>query len=132
MKIAQVIGTAALFCMITSAGIASEVTTPDKLSFTKEMVSGKSMVSSGYPKGFITFNSDSTLTCNGYPSVVECKNWSIEADGTIVRNFIDKKSGTPASVRAVWKLTKNKGKSFDVEQTSNNSAVKSYVTVSYK
>ncbi len=132
MKRNQVIGTAALFYMIASVAIASEDTSTNKQSFTMEMISGKSMVSSGYPKGFITFKSDSTLVCNGYPSVVECKDWNIEPDGTIVRNFIDKKSGKPTSVRAVWKLLKNKGKSFDVEQTSNNSAVKSYVSVSYK
>ena len=128
MKRTQFIGTAAaLFCMISSVCIASVET-----SFTKEMVSGKSMVSSGYTKGYITFNSDSTLTCTGYPNVVECKNWSVESDGTIVRYFADNSSGKPILVRAVWKLIKNNGTSFDVGQTSNNSPVMSYVNIRYK
>jgi hypothetical protein len=132
MKRKLSIGIAALICMIANSTIVMAEAPKQKMSFTKEMVSGKTMVSSGYNKGSVTFNPDGTLTCSGYPPVVACKTWQLDADGTIVRLFDDNSGTKPVGVRAVWRLVKNNGSSFTVDQTSSNSKVTSSITVSYK
>ncbi len=126
-----IITTVALLSMVAGAAVVSAEPKQTDTSFTKEMVSGKTMVSSAYKAGSVTFNEGGTLTCNGYPKVVECKTWEIDPDGAIVRYFVDNSSGAPKPVRAVWKLIKNNGTSFRVTQTSSNSDKTSEITVSY-
>ncbi len=126
-----IITTVALLSMVAGAAVVSAEPKQTDTSFTKEMVSGKTMVSSAYKAGSVTFNEGGTLTCNGYPKVVECKTWEIDPDGAIVRYFVDNSSGAPKPVRAVWKLIKNNGTSFRVIQTSSNSDKTSEIIVSY-
>ncbi len=128
----DIIGVAALLCMMASAGIVSASPAQSNASFTDEMVSGRSMVSSGYGTGTVTFNPDGSLTCTGYPAVIVCKTWNLDSDGTIVRYFEDNSGKEPKVVRAVWRLVKNNELSFEVNQTSNNSDKTTAIRVSYR
>ena len=80
-----------IFCLATCIGGAAAETAKNGVkaptSFTTELVSTKSMISSGFPKGYFTFNVDGTLTCTGYPAFVTCRTWKIEPDGTLLRQF---------------------------------------------
>lgn len=65
------------------------------------MVSGKTMVSSGYANGSMTFNSNGTLTCTNYPAFVSCKRWQVQQDGTLQREFTDSHTGKTVEVVAI-------------------------------
>lgn len=122
-----------LICMTVTTGIAMAVLSPPAPpKFTREMVSGKTMVSSGYPNGTMTFNSNGSLTCTNYPAFVTCKSWQIEPDGSLHREFTDSHTGTATEVRAYWKLLSNNGSTLQVSQTSNNSAGATTLTVTYR
>ncbi|NJD38080.1 MAG: hypothetical protein FIA89_07115 [Geobacter sp.] len=125
----------ALSCLTTVGAIATAEANPLKPGeqvFTKAMVVGKTMASSGYPGGTMTFNSNGTLTCVNYPAVINCKSWQIDPDGRLHREFIDSHTGTPVEVRAYWKLLANNGATLQVSQTSNNSPGETTLTVSYR
>ena len=123
-----------LICMTVTAGTA--LAGPDNplgsLKFTKEMVSGKTMSSSGYPNGTITFNTNGSMTCTNYPAFVTCKSWQIEPDGSLHREFTDSHTGSLVEVRAYWKLLSNNGSTLQVSQTSNNSTGETTLTVTYR
>jgi hypothetical protein len=111
-----------------SISIAAGFFNPPATEFTTESVSGKTMVSSGYPNGSMTFNSNGSLTCTNYPAFVSCKNWKIQ-DGTLRREFIDSHTGSPVEVVAFWKLLSRSDNTLQVQQTSNNSTGATTVTV---
>lgn len=100
------------------------------LSFTSDMISGKSLISSGYNKGYATFHANGSMTCTRYPEVIDCKTWHIARDGTLIRLFEDKSSGQAKPVRTVWSLTSRSGDSFEVLQTSSNSDTVSLLRIS--
>lgn len=119
-----------LLCPLIFAGIASALdVAAQPLKFTTAMVSGKTMVSSGYPAGSMTFNSNGSLTCTNYPTFINCKSWQVQPDGTLSREFTDSHGGTTVEVRAYWTLVSKSGNSLQVSQTSNNSSGTSTVTV---
>lgn len=101
---------------------------PD-LRFTVKSVTGKSMVSSGYPNGTMTFNSNGSLTCTNYPVFIGCKSWQIQSDGTLIRKFTDSHTGIGMEVEATWKLLSRSGNTLQVQQTSSNSGGGSVITV---
>lgn len=122
-----------LVCLTLTSGIALAITgSPAPLNFTREMVAGKTMVSSGYPNGSMTFNTNGSLTCTNYPAFVTCKSWQIEPDGKLHREFTDSHTGTTMEVRAYWKLLSNNGTTLHVSQTSNNSTSESSLVVTYR
>lgn len=132
MKQIMIAGFTLLWCLTASCAVAGTVpilSGVSNLRFTSDMVSGKTMVSSGYTKGSVTFNADGTLTCVDYPSFVKCKSWKIDSDGSILRTFDDTSTGTPTGVKAWWRLLKNNGTSFDVSQTSTNSTGATALTI---
>lgn len=123
----------ALFSMTACAGIASaEPPVGNGLRFTKKMVSGKTMVSSGYSQGSMTFERHHSLTCVGYPSFVVCKTWKIEPDGALHREFTDSHSGSEVTVWARWQLLSQNGSILQVRQTSSNSSEVTTLTVTIK
>lgn len=135
MKKNWISGITLLCCLTASAAGAAglpAVKSASSPAFTAEMVSGKTMVSSAYTSGTVTFNPDGTLTCVNYPAFVTCKSWRIESDGRILRKFDDTRNGKTTEVTAWWQLLKNNGTSFDVSQTSSNSAGVTAITVTYK
>ena len=127
---------AILFCFLTTTAVAAN---NPRLSvsgatpvFTSEMVSGKTMVSSGYSKGTVTFNLGGSLTCTDYPTFITCKTWEITSDGTILRIFNDTRDGVTTEIKAWWKLQQNNGTSYAVIQTSSNSAGETSLTITCK
>ena len=135
MKQKFVTGLFVLSCLTTFIGAASAEAGPLKpgeLGFTRAMVAGKTMSSSGYPNGTITFNTNGSLTCTNYPSFVTCKNWQIDLNGKLQREFTDSHTGTAAEVIAYWKLLSNNGATLQVSQTSNNSTGETTLTVTYR
>ncbi len=124
----------ALFCMTFFAATpAFSVTLPEAApKFTGRIVVNKTMVSSGYPNGSMTFHSNGSMTCTGYPAFVTCKTWQIEPDGRLRREFTDSHTGKTVEVVAIWKLLSQSGNTLQVQQTSNNSDVATTVTVTIK
>lgn len=102
---------------------------PQQIRFHQKNVAGKTMVSSGYDKGSMTFNSNGVLTCTNYPSNITCKKWEVLSDGTLRREFTDNHTGTTVEIIAVWKLLSQSDKTLQVEQTSNNSNGVTNITV---
>lgn len=121
----------AVFCAMALGGACFAQTTSPRLSFTTEMISGKSLVSSGYSKGYASFHADGSMTCTDYPDVIDCKTWRIDQDGTLIRHFDDQSSGRAKPVRTVWTMASRSGASFEVLQTSSNSETVSLVRISY-
>ncbi|SJZ98768.1 hypothetical protein SAMN02745119_02235 [Trichlorobacter thiogenes] len=134
MKTTARISIVALFCMtFFAAAPAFSVTLPEAApKFTGRIVVNKTMVSSGYPNGSMTFNSNGSLTCTNYPSFIGCKHWQIQHDGTLRREFTDSHTGKTVEVVAIWKLLSQSGNTLQVQQTSNNSDVATTVTVTIK
>lgn len=129
MKTRLTIGILSLFCIIAGFGSAQA----EALLFTNDMVSGKTMTSSGYSQGTMTFHTNGSLTCNGYPEVIKCKNWQITQNGILRREFTDSHTGTVMEVQADWKLlTQPANNSFQAQQTSNNSSGTTTVTVTVR
>lgn len=120
-----------LLCMVLSGGIATAETifSPGTPQFTRQMVTGKTMVSSGYPTGSMTFNSNGTLTCANYPVFVSCKRWEVQPDGVLRREFTDSHTGQLVEVQAFWKLISRSGNTLEVQQSSSNSSGATSVTV---
>ncbi|QOX77973.1 hypothetical protein FY034_03120 [Trichlorobacter lovleyi] len=121
----------ALSCAVATSGIAAaeSLLSPPSSKFTKPLVSGKTMVSSGYPTGSMTFNSNGSLTCSNYPAFVSCKRWEVQPDGVLRREFTDSHTGTTVEVKAYWQLLSRSGNTLQVQQTSSNSTGPSTVTV---
>ncbi len=109
--------------------VAENFFSPGAPHFTHQMVAGKTMVSSGYPTGTMTFHSNGTLTCTNYPAFVGCKNWRVLSDGTLRRDFTDSHTGQLVEVQAFWKLVSRSDNTLQVQQTSNNSNGVTSVTV---
>ena len=122
-----------LICMTVTTGIAmSDPLKPGEGGFTRAMLAGKTVSSSGYPKGTITFNSNGSMTCTNYPLSVTCVSWQINLDGKLQREFTDSYTGTKKEVIARWKLLSNNGATLQVNQTSNNSTGETTITVTYR
>ena len=121
----------ALLCTMVTSGIASAegILSPPAPKFTANMVSGKTMVSSGYDKGTMTFHSNGSLTCTNYPSFVKCKSWKVQPDGVLRREFTDSHTGATVEVKAYWQLLSRSGNTLQVNQTSSNSSGPTTVTV---
>lgn len=102
------------------------------LRFHTETVTGKTMVSSGYPNGSMTFNRGGTLTCSNYPKEVTCLTWKVENDGKLHREFLDTRSVPAFKVQAVWTLKSKNGNALQVDQTSNNSPTATPLSVIIK
>jgi len=121
----------ALLCMTASVGVAQAVDllAPSAPKFTTAMVSGKTMVSSGYDKGSMTFHSNGRLTCTNYPGFVKCKSWEVQPDGVLRREFTDSHTGVTVEVKAYWQLLSRSGTTLQVNQTSSNSSGPTTVTV---
>jgi hypothetical protein len=115
----------------TGGALSPAQTAPPRLSFTPDMISGKSLVSSGYSKGYATFHADGSMTCTHYPEVIDCKTWRIDQDGTLIRHFDDKSSGRAKPVRTVWTMASRSGTSFEVIQTTSNSDKVSVLRISH-
>lgn len=124
----------ALFCITFFAAVpAFSVTLPESNpKFKGKMVVNKTMVSSGYPQGSMTFHSNGSLTYTGYPSFIACKTWQIEPNGRLRREFTDSHTGTTVEVTAFWELLSHSGNTLQVSQTSNNSQGPTTVTVTIK
>lgn len=128
-----------IFCTIIYSSMAAAVDNPflppplnpqsGTTHFSVKTVSGKTMVSSGFPNGSMTFNSNGSLTCTNYPAFVKCKNWQIQKDGTLLRRFTDSHTGTVQEVEAIWKLLSGSKSTLQVQQTSSNSEGAAMVTV---
>lgn len=131
MKKQLSIALVALSCSISSIDIAQAIELFDSQAhkFTPAMVSGKTMVSSGYANGTMTFNSNGSLTCINYPAVISCKSWQIQPDGRLLREFTDNHTGATVEVRAYWQLLNQSGNTLQVNQTSNNADGSINVTV---
>lgn len=133
MKKQLIISLLALICTVVIGNIAAAesflVSSSGAQKFTRQMVSGKTMVSSGYANGSMTFNNNGTLTCTNYPAVVGCKSWQVQQDGTLQREFTDSHTGKTVEVVAIWKLLSKSGNTLQVQQTSNNSVGVTTVTV---
>ncbi len=119
----------AITMVAASLAAAENFFSPGAPHFTHQMVAGKTMVSSGYPTGTMTFHSNGTLTCTNYPAFVGCKNWRVLSDGTLRRDFTDSHTGQLMEVQAFWKLVSQSGNTLQVQQTSNNSNGVTSVTV---
>jgi hypothetical protein len=131
MKKQLVISLLVLTCTVAVSSIAAAESffSPGAPQFSSQLVSGKTMVSSGYPNGSMTFNSNGSLTCTNYPAFVSCKRWQVQQDGTLQREFTDSHTGKTVEVVAIWKLLSKSGNTLQVQQTSNNSEGATAVTV---
>lgn len=121
----------ALICAVATSGIAAaeNLLSPPSSKFTNALVSGKTMVSSGYPTGSMTFNSNGSLTCSNYPAFISCKSWEVQPGGVLRREFTDSHTGATVEVKAYWQLLSRSGNTLQVQQTSSNSTGPSTVTV---
>lgn len=124
----------ALSCVVATSGIAAaeSLLNPSSQKFTNALVSGTTMVSSGYPTGSMTFNSNGSLTCSNYPAFVSCKRWEVQPDGVLRREFTDSHTGTTVEVKAYWQLLSRSGNTLQVQQTSSNSTGPTTLTVTIK
>lgn len=124
----------ALSCVVATSGIAAaeSLLNPSNQKFTNAMVSGKTMVSSGYPTGSMTFNSNGSLTCSNYPAFISCKSWEVQPGGVLRREFTDSHTGATVEVKAYWQLLGWSGNSLQVQQTSSNSTGPTTLTVTIK
>lgn len=132
MKKQLIISVLVLTCTVVATGniaAAESFFSPGAPQFTRQMVSGKTMVSSGYANGSMTFNNNGTLTCTNYPAFVACKRWQVQQDGTLRREFTDSHTGKTVEVVATWKLLGKSANTLQVQQTSNNSDGATTVTV---
>ena len=121
----------ALLCTIATSGIASaeSILSPPAPKFTVKMVSGKTMVSSGFPTGTMTFNGNGSLTCANYPAFIKCKSWEVQPNGVLRREFTDSHTGSTTEVLAYWQLQSRTGTILEINQTSNNAEGSTHVTV---
>ncbi len=130
--IASLLALSCLNAIIGTTSVEASPLKPGELGFTRAMVAGKTMSSSGYPNGTITFNTNGSMTCSNYPAFVTCKSWRIDLNGKLQREFTDAHTGAATEVIAHWKLLSNNGATLQVSQTSNNSTGETTLTVTYR